>query len=113
MIKSLKYYKLLSLVLLVFFAYSCKSTKNVSVAEKQPDTIDTLVQKEIDEPEVSEEITENTFIQPPLEIAEFRAAWIATVANINWPSKAGLSTEIQKKEALEMLDFLLIFFHIQ
>jgi len=23
---------------------------------------------------------------------EFRAAWVATVANINWPSKPGLST---------------------
>lgn len=37
---------------------------------------------------------------------EFRAAWIATVANINWPSKPGLSTEEQKKEATELLDFL-------
>lgn len=37
---------------------------------------------------------------------EFRAAWIATVANINWPSKPGLSTEEQKKEALVLLDFL-------
>ncbi len=37
---------------------------------------------------------------------EFRAAWIATVANINWPSKPGLSTEVQKQEALGLLDFL-------
>lgn len=37
---------------------------------------------------------------------EFRAAWIATVANINWPSKPGLSVEQQKKEAIEQLDFL-------
>ena len=37
---------------------------------------------------------------------EFRAAWVATVANINWPSKPGLSTEQQKKEAIELLDFL-------
>jgi uncharacterized lipoprotein YddW (UPF0748 family) len=37
---------------------------------------------------------------------EFRAAWIATVANINWPSKPGLSTDEQKKEAIELLDFL-------
>lgn len=37
---------------------------------------------------------------------EFRAAWIATVANINWPSKPGLSTEEQKKEAIVLLDFL-------
>lgn len=37
---------------------------------------------------------------------EFRAAWVATVANINWPSKPGLSTEQQKQEAIELLDFL-------
>ena len=106
MIRSLKFYKSLSLILLAFFAYSCKSTKNVAVAEKQSETTDTLVQKEMESPQVSEEITENRFIEAPLDIAEFRAAWIATVANINWPSKAGLSTEVQKKEALEMLDFL-------
>lgn len=37
---------------------------------------------------------------------EFRAAWIATVANIDWPSKPGLSEEEQKKEAIELLDLL-------
>ncbi len=37
---------------------------------------------------------------------EFRAAWVATVANINWPTKPGLPVEQQKKEALELLDFL-------
>jgi uncharacterized protein YbbC (DUF1343 family)/uncharacterized lipoprotein YddW (UPF0748 family) len=37
---------------------------------------------------------------------EFRAAWVATVANINWPSKPGLSVAQQKKEAVELLDLL-------
>lgn len=37
---------------------------------------------------------------------EFRAAWVATVANINWPSKPGLSTQEQQKEAIALLDFL-------
>jgi len=35
---------------------------------------------------------------------EFRAAWIATVANINWPSKKTLTTEEQKQEAISILD---------
>ena len=43
---------------------------------------------------------------PPKAMAEFRAAWVATVANINWPSKPGLSTEVQKQEAIALLDFL-------
>jgi uncharacterized lipoprotein YddW (UPF0748 family) len=42
----------------------------------------------------------------PKAMREFRAAWIATVANINWPSKPGLPVEEQKKEAIELLDFL-------
>lgn len=37
---------------------------------------------------------------------EFRAAWVATVANINWPSKPGLAVETQKQEAVALLDFL-------
>ncbi len=37
---------------------------------------------------------------------EFRAAWIASVANINWPSTRGLSTEQQKKEAIYLLNLL-------
>ncbi|HYJ37002.1 MAG TPA: family 10 glycosylhydrolase [Chitinophagaceae bacterium] len=35
---------------------------------------------------------------------EFRAAWIATVDNIDWPSKKGLSTDSQKVEYLRILD---------
>ncbi len=42
----------------------------------------------------------------PMVSREFRAAWVATVANINWPSKPGLSTEQQQKEAIALLDFL-------
>ncbi|MBI5008121.1 MAG: family 10 glycosylhydrolase [Bacteroidia bacterium] len=37
---------------------------------------------------------------------EFRAAWVATVANVNWPSKPGLPVNQQKKEAIELLDLL-------
>src|SRR5687767_2975548 len=42
----------------------------------------------------------------PSAAKEFRAAWVATVANINWPSKPGLSTEQQQQEAIALLDFL-------
>ena len=37
---------------------------------------------------------------------EFRAAWIATVANINWPSRNNLTTAQQKQEAIRILDML-------
>ncbi|MEZ5017649.1 MAG: family 10 glycosylhydrolase [Flavipsychrobacter sp.] len=37
---------------------------------------------------------------------EFRAAWIATVSNIDWPSKRGLPAEQQKAEFIARLDQL-------
>ncbi len=37
---------------------------------------------------------------------EVRAAWIATVTNIDWPSLNGLSTEVQKQELKNLLDEL-------
>ncbi|MBS0010818.1 MAG: DUF1343 domain-containing protein, partial [Bacteroidales bacterium] len=42
----------------------------------------------------------------PSAIREFRAAWVATVANINWPSKPGIPVEQQKEEAIRLLDLL-------
>lgn len=43
-------------------------------------------------------------VLPPAAPREFRAAWVATVANIDWPSKKGLSMEQQQAEARAMLD---------
>lgn len=40
----------------------------------------------------------------PLPKREFRGAWIATVVNIDWPSKAGLSSAQQQRELIAMLD---------
>ena len=34
---------------------------------------------------------------------EFRAVWVATVNNIDWPSKPGLSTELQQQEAIRII----------
>ncbi|MFZ6656780.1 glycoside hydrolase family 10 protein [Undibacterium sp. TJN19] len=35
---------------------------------------------------------------------EFRAAWVSTVANIDWPSRRDLSSEKQKAEIINILD---------
>jgi len=44
-------------------------------------------------------------IKHELEVPrEFRAAWVATVANIDWPSQPGLTTEQQQAEAISLLD---------
>jgi uncharacterized lipoprotein YddW (UPF0748 family) len=41
---------------------------------------------------------------PPAVGREFRAIWVATVGNIDWPSKPGLSTWDQQRELLAILD---------
>jgi uncharacterized lipoprotein YddW (UPF0748 family) len=43
-------------------------------------------------------------IKPPAPMREFRAAWVATVVNIDWPSRKGLTTAEQKSELLALLD---------
>lgn len=67
-----------------------------------------LAESQIKSTIIKTETTKHTNTPPrfaqPLE--EFRGAWIATVDNINWPSKPGLSTADQQKEALEILDKL-------
>lgn len=42
-------------------------------------------------------------VPPPIP-REFRAAWVATVANIDWPSKQGLSTEQQQQEIIRIVE---------
>jgi uncharacterized lipoprotein YddW (UPF0748 family) len=70
------------LLLLLFFFASCISTK--------PDI----------------EVASEFLADYPKTEREFRAAWVATVANINWPSKPGLSVDDQKREAIRLLDLL-------
>jgi uncharacterized lipoprotein YddW (UPF0748 family) len=69
-----------SIVCVALLLNSCSNTKQITKAE--------------------------TLSSSPHAMQEFRAAWVATVANINWPSKPGLPMETQKKEAIELLDFL-------
>src|SRR5690606_36252281 len=84
----------LLLLLLICLAFGCKSTSS-SAYSNQSDGIDMVYN------------TDKVWdAKAPYVLEEFRAAWIATVANISWPSKPGLSTFEQKKEALELLDFL-------
>ena len=43
-------------------------------------------------------------VTPPPPQREFRAAWIATVGNIDWPSRRDLSTAEQKAELVAILE---------
>jgi uncharacterized lipoprotein YddW (UPF0748 family) len=49
----------------------------------------------------------NVFAQPSINnknVFEFRGVWVATVVNIDWPSKPGLSNDLQKKEFIDLLE---------
>ncbi len=35
---------------------------------------------------------------------EFRAVWVASVANISWPSQPGLDSKIQREEAIQIIE---------
>src|SRR5688572_4651296 len=43
-------------------------------------------------------------IYPPQAPRELRAAWVATVANIDWPSKPGLSVAKQVEEMRAIIE---------
>lgn len=43
-------------------------------------------------------------VQPPEPLREFRGAWMATVFNIDWPSRPGLSPAQQRAEFIAHLD---------
>lgn len=42
--------------------------------------------------------------EPPPVVREFRAVWVATVSNIDWPSKEGLNTWEQQAELIAILN---------
>lgn len=106
--------KITTIVFLVIISLSwtgCITPKPVVSSEPSSETHEIPAEKSESEPvvlpEPEREIpVKKDFKNSPFVMREFRAAWIATVANINWPSKSGLSSEEQKKEAIALLDFL-------
>lgn len=42
--------------------------------------------------------------EPPEAPREFRAAWVASVANIDWPSRPGLPADLQREEARALVE---------
>lgn len=56
---------------------------------------------------------------PPNLIREARGVWIATVANIDWPSRNNLSADAQRAELRDLLDraesngFNIVIFHVR
>lgn len=104
----LKNYKYL--VFAVFFSFSLVSC--VGQQYHKPAKVTVVKKSEGNstpfpsQPSNNQTNTNNLPLNLPEINREFRAAWVATVANINWPSRKNLSTEDQKQEALKILDLL-------
>lgn len=81
--------------------YKKVETKNKPTSTKSEVTTTVVTTPKVEKPQ-----TEPFKVTLPEINREFRAAWVATVANINWPSKRNLTTEQQKQEAIQLLDML-------
>lgn len=78
---------------------SAKTTNNSKSTVKRPDP------KSVP-PIAAIPVEEDFKVNLPAIDREFRGVWIASVANINWPSRNNLSVEQQKTEAINMLNML-------
>ncbi len=76
------------------------------ILQEESKTASTIESKTPPVKEEKKTIEEKIIVNLPQVNREFRAAWIASVANINWPSKKNLSTEEQKAEVIRILDLL-------
>ena len=95
--------------ILLLFTISCGTPQGASEQENEhvQETEEHVAQEDFDNNNRSESSAGGlpTIEKPPVQ-REFRAAWVASVANINWPSKPGLSPEQQQQEAIDLLDLL-------
>src|SRR5690606_10188204 len=99
---NIRHSKLILLLASAVFLNSCstqRQVKNPVKAEKPQSSKPVSTRPSAVEDEVIK------LILPEVK-REFRGAWIATVANINWPSRNNLSTQQQQEEAIRILDLL-------
>lgn len=80
---------------------SCGKSKEVFILLKFDEYLYTLMRYSLSLFLLGIHLIMNAQVQEPKR--EFRAAWIATVGNIDWPSKQGLDAETQKAEFKSIL----------
>lgn len=96
MVNRIYFIVLLSTMLLLFlFQFGCRSSESVQDESYTPPSAPNYL------PHSDFEELNFSTLHP---IREFRAAWVATVANIDWPSAPGLSVEQQKQEMIALLN---------
>lgn len=86
-------------VIILFVAFGCRSSEPV-VEPEQP-------QQEISQTSIKDSLQTDSVSEYPDSLKpnrELRAVWVATVANIDWPSEPGLPVDEQKEEMIDILD---------
>ncbi len=104
--KIIKYTALAGLFTFTF--HSCSVQKTIPAKKEpspKPNTLKTEI-KNTDSISIQNAVNDDFKVNLPVINREFRAVWIASVANINWPSRNTLSVEEQKSEAIKLLDLL-------
>ena len=92
-------YLIASICLLpMLFYYGCKSSEMVS---SEPDS---ELNVGLAESKKESQTGDFNLADGPEPMTEFRGVWVATVANIDWPSEPGLSVQKQKEELITLLD---------
>lgn len=82
----------------VLFYYGCKSSETLSLPDES------LSEKKMVDSSRVDKAQRVTSAEGPKPNVEFRGVWVATVANIDWPSEPGLSVQKQKEELIALLD---------
>ncbi|MCW9706473.1 glycoside hydrolase family 10 protein [Fodinibius salsisoli] len=103
------------MIVTILLMLGCSTSQTVVKEEDRED--EAPEQVDPPEPEIEEPIPEEqpkpepedkveliSYSELPETPREFRGAWIATVDNIDWPSKPGLSVAQQKAELRAMMD---------
>ncbi len=91
--------RLLFAIIILLIAFGCRSSEQIVDPEPAEETI---TQRSSSDSVKTESVTVYPDSLKPNR--ELRAAWVATVANIDWPSKPGLSVDEQKEEMIDILD---------
>lgn len=94
-------------LMMLFIVAACGSQPKKTVTKK-PTTTQPVPPKKDQPTEITTAPKDADVVKVSLpEVKrEFRAAWIASVANINWPSRKDLTTDQQKAEAITILETL-------
>src|SRR5699024_10113345 len=95
------------LLLLLGLLWGCSSSKTIvkePSSRPEPTPQEPVTKPEYPEPKPVAPASVEKFTNVPETPREFRGVWVATVANIDWPSKPGVPEAKQKKELIAIMD---------